>query len=79
MDAHDNAEQASRVHDGAQPEAPALTQRSRVQRTKVCYTTCEPKWDAELIFPLSITDIQDVMDGEAGAARPLVVDQSPRL
>lgn len=42
------------------PHRPA----SRIQHTQVCSSTCDPRWDAELIFPLQITAVEDVLAGE---------------
>ena len=35
----------------------------RVQRTAVCPETCDPHWDAEMIFPLLVDGIKDILSG----------------
>lgn len=37
---------------------------SRVQKTRVCNETCDPHWDMELIYPLQISSIEDVLEGK---------------
>jgi hypothetical protein len=37
--------------------------RSRVQMTSVCHETCDPRWDVDLVYPLHITSLEDILEG----------------
>ncbi|CAN0068185.1 unnamed protein product, partial [Phaeothamnion confervicola] len=36
----------------------------RVQRTAICRGTADPIWDEELVFPLVVDTVDDVMEGQ---------------
>jgi uncharacterized Ntn-hydrolase superfamily protein len=45
-------------------DEPPRPRASRIQRTKVCPSTCDPRWDAELLFPLHLMTLDDVLSGQ---------------
>ncbi|KAG5176199.1 hypothetical protein JKP88DRAFT_147328, partial [Tribonema minus] len=44
----------------------------RLQRTPVCKLTVDPLWNSELVFPLRVTSVRDIL---AGAVHLVVLDE----